>query len=78
MSNQQPQSTVRPENDQSELASTVRKFFGYLDRTEESGFGREFHPVRISCCRALWTDEISKVLDDMKRLVAKDSAAEKP
>ena len=78
MSNQQTQSIAKVSGDQPELAGAVRKFFGYLDRTEESGFGREFHPVTISCCRALWTEELSKVLDDMKRLAVEASASQKP
>lgn len=40
----------------------VKEFFSYLDYTEESDFGREFHPVHISCCRCMMMKDIEKCL----------------
>jgi hypothetical protein len=31
----------------------VKELFEFLDATEESDSGRVFHPIAISCCRAM-------------------------
>jgi hypothetical protein len=50
------------------LASTVRRFLAFLDRTEESDSGRAFHPVSISCCRAQWVGDLNKTIQEMQEL----------
>lgn len=58
----------RHEREHIELTSSVRAFFEYLDRTETTDEGREFHPISFGCCRAMWVDRINAIMADMKRL----------
>ena len=51
-----------------ELAKAVRDFFELLDNTEESDNGYEFHPVTISCTRAMLIQPLDDVLTKMKEL----------
>ena len=51
-----------------ELAKAVRYFFELLDKTEESDNGYEFHPVTISCTRAMLIQPLDAVLTKMKEL----------
>lgn len=51
-----------------QLQASVREFFSFLDRTDESESGREFHPVYISNCRALWHEPLAKALAKMREL----------
>lgn len=51
-----------------ELRDLTRQFFNYLDRTEESDEGREFHPVAFGCCRSMWVDDINRIMTRMKEL----------
>ena len=56
-------------NDLIELKSLVKEFFDlYLDVIEVSDSGREFHPIRIDCCRAMNMDPLNKLLKQMKKL----------
>lgn len=50
-----------------QLKKAVQEFFGFLNRTEESESGRVFHPVDISCCRALWLEPLEDCLDRMRK-----------
>ena len=51
------------------LKECVKDFFeNYLDVQEESDSGRMFHPITISCCRAMKTEPLNKLLDEMKAL----------
>lgn len=45
----------------------LKKFFYYLDYTEESDGGNIFHPIRISCCRAMMTDDVGKTVEALKQ-----------
>lgn len=51
-----------------ELAIRVRRFFEILDIKEESVAGNLFAPVYISSCRVLLTQELGKLLTEMKEL----------
>jgi len=56
-------------NDKDELKSLVKSFFeDYLDYTEVSDNDKEFHPIYISSCRVLMTQELSKLLKRMREL----------
>jgi 3'-phosphoadenosine 5'-phosphosulfate sulfotransferase (PAPS reductase)/FAD synthetase len=54
------------------LRSLVKKLFYYLDYQEESDGGRMFHPVTISCCRALMTQPLNELLDEMRTIVTEE------
>ena len=51
-----------------ELKKLVCQFFDYLEYTEVSDSGEEFHPIHIVNCRVLMQDEVSKCLVRMKQL----------
>jgi len=52
----------------SNLKQLVQKLFTeYLDYTEESESGREFHPVHVSCSRAMMTKPCSELLQEIKK-----------
>jgi hypothetical protein len=52
-----------------ELRVCVKEFFDkYLNHTEESDSGKMFHPVVISCCRAMETEPLCNLLDKMSEL----------
>jgi len=52
------------------LKELVKTFFeDYLDYTEETDNGVEFHPIQISSCRALKSMELRELLKDMKEIV---------
>tara|TARA_R110000822_G_scaffold49495_1_gene129692 strand:+ start:1009 stop:1203 length:195 start_codon:yes stop_codon:yes gene_type:complete len=56
-------------NEQDELKSLVKEFFEkYLNRVEESDGGKEFHPIFISCCRAMMSKPLDELLDKMASL----------
>jgi hypothetical protein len=51
------------------LKELVNIFFDdYLDYTEETDNGVEFHPIQISSCRVLKSMELRELLKDMKEL----------
>ena len=56
-------------NKPTELQNEVRKFFDILDIVEESDNGNEFHPVFISCCRAITAPKLNEILQRMKELM---------
>lgn len=47
----------------------VRKLFDYLDYTEESDSGREFHPITIGCCRAMLMEPFGLILKELKNSI---------
>lgn len=47
-------------------AKVASLFKDYLDIVEESDGGREFHPITISCCRAMKVEPLGKLLDELK------------
>lgn len=50
----------------------VRELFKFLDYTEESDNGRIFHPIQISCCRALMLEPLGEVLKELKASITKE------
>jgi 3'-phosphoadenosine 5'-phosphosulfate sulfotransferase (PAPS reductase)/FAD synthetase len=54
------------------LRHLVKTLFYYLDYQEESDGGRMFHPVTISCCRALMTQPLNELLDELKTIVTEE------
>lgn len=52
-----------------DITELLKKFFYYLDMTEESGSGRTFHPTIITSCRAMYQDEINNILKQLKEHV---------
>ena len=44
----------------------VKELFSLLDATEETDEGREFHPVRIVCCRNDMIEKLENVLATLK------------
>ena len=52
-----------------ELQGLVREFFEkYLNRVEESDNGKEFHPIMLSCSRAMMIKPLDELLDKMASL----------
>ena len=52
-----------------ELQGLVKEFFEkYLNRVEESDSGKMFHPVVVSCCRAMMTEPLNNLLARMAEL----------
>jgi hypothetical protein len=52
-----------------ELKELVKEFFDkYLDVVEVSDSDKEFHPIYISCCRAMKTEPLDKLLKRMREL----------
>jgi hypothetical protein len=55
-------------NQGEQLRLAVKEFFeDYLDVVEESDSGRLFHPITVSCCRALKTEPLEKLLVEMRK-----------
>lgn len=51
------------------LEASVKSFFDdYLNKVEESDSGYLFHPVAVSCCRALKLKPLGELLDNMRKL----------
>ena len=46
--------------------SNIKELFVLLERVEETDEGRRFHPVQISCCRALDGVKLEQVLRKLK------------
>jgi len=47
----------------------IKEFFTYLDYTEESESGREFHPVTIGCCRVALSSPLDTLLKEMRKRI---------
>jgi hypothetical protein len=56
------------ETQNQELKTLAKRFFEILDTKEESDSGKEFSPVKISCCRTFLGEELNKILPRMKEL----------
>jgi 3'-phosphoadenosine 5'-phosphosulfate sulfotransferase (PAPS reductase)/FAD synthetase len=52
--------------DETRVQSRLQQFFEMLDTVEESDSGREFHPVNVSCCRAMMIEPLNEVLTELK------------
>lgn len=61
------QAVEESQNNSIKLRGAVKKFLEVLNRKDTSDSGKEFSPVTINCCRALWMEELSGVLKDMER-----------
>jgi len=48
------------------LENSIKELFSLLDATEETDEGREFHPVRIVCCRNDMIEKLENVLATLK------------
>ncbi len=46
----------------------IQEFISYLDYTEESDSGREFHPIYIGSSRVLMTRPLGMCLEKMRTL----------
>jgi len=56
-------------NNEQELKEAVKEFFNkYLNRVEESDSGRVFHPITVSCCRAIMLQPLEELLERMRVL----------
>jgi hypothetical protein len=55
------------QNNAIKLRGAVKKFLEIINRKDTSDSDKEFSPVTINCCRALWMEELSEVLKDMER-----------
>ena len=52
-----------------ELKAAVNELFSeFLDVVEESDSGKEFHPIYISCCRAMKLKPLNNLLKKLKEL----------
>ncbi len=51
------------------LENGIKKLFSLLDATEETDEGREFHPVRIVCCRNDMIEKLENVLATLKSTI---------
>ena len=51
------------------LENSIKKLFSLLDATEETDEGREFHPVRIVCCRNDMIEKLENVLATLKSTI---------
>lgn len=51
------------------LHELVKEFISYLDYTEESDSGREFHPIVVSSCRVMMTEPLGEVLNRLRKAV---------
>jgi hypothetical protein len=59
--------------DEQELKEAVKEFFNrYLNRVEDSDSGKVFHPVEITCCRALMVQPLCQILERMRVLSGAD------
>lgn len=59
--------------DDEKLKEAVKEFFNkYLNRVEESDSGYLFHPIGVSCCRAMMLEPLGKLLETMRELSGAD------
>ena len=56
------------------LEMVVKEFFDdFLDYTEVHGYDEHVvHPISISCCRAMMTQPLAKLLAEMRELSHKE------
>ena len=48
------------------IVDLVNEFFSYLDYTEESESGREFHPISIGSCRCLMSEPLQMCITKLR------------
>lgn len=58
-----------PELNEGTIKKLLKKFFHYLDITEESDSGRTFHPTTITSCRAEDGAVINEILKQLKEMI---------
>jgi len=49
-----------------DLPQLVEEFISYLDYTEETDSGREFHPITLGSCRVLMTRPLDMCLQELR------------
>lgn len=49
----------------------IAEFFSYLDYTEVTDSGKEFHPVSLSSARCMITESMSMCLQEMRKRISK-------
>lgn len=69
-----PRSDVQEEEyrkrlEELDLLDVVKEFLSYLDYTEETDSGTEFHPITIGSCRVLMTRPLSMCLEKLRERV---------
>lgn len=55
--------------DSMDLRVLVKEFLSYLDYTEETDSGREFHPITIGSCRILMSRPLDMCLKKLREKV---------
>lgn len=50
------------------------ELFAYLDVEEESDEGRAFHPVSFGCCRAMWVEDLNRIMRELKETTVEPSS----
>ena len=70
MTDEELKQAIEELNDtETELEACVKEFFDkYLNRREESSGGKMFNPIVVSCCRAMMTEPLNKLLARMAEL----------
>ena len=70
MTDEELKQAIEELNDtETELEACVKEFFvKYLNRREESSGGKMFNPIVVSCCRAMMTEPLNKLLARMAEL----------
>lgn len=58
------------------IVLTLKRFFEYLDYTEESDGGKMFHPITVTCCRAMMIEGLNDTLRDMKEYMLERTECE--
>ena len=48
------------------IVDLVNEFFSYLDYTEESEGGTEFHPITIGSCRCLMSEPLQMCITKLR------------
>lgn len=57
---------LSPEEELVSIKARLTEFFSFLDATEESDSGRVFHPIAISCCRAMQLEPLGKCITALR------------
>ncbi len=52
-----------------QMTELLEKFFELLECTEESDNGNTFHPVAITSCRIIKTQEANAILEGLKKFI---------
>lgn len=58
-----------PEEAYENLVRLVEELFTFLDYTETSSNGHEWHPIQVSCARAMMVGPLSECLARLKEAI---------